>query len=460
MPYLLNKYYPLRDVVFFLGEGILIFCSIMLSCLVFKGVGGFFEDIPIYFAQAIIVTIIFQLCLYFFDLYELSQDLSMPDTATQLTQAFGLGCIMLALIYYLLPPVMISTRIFWVGYVVTCVVLLVYRFIYYTVLRRKMFVQGVVVIGTGKLACDIASEIEGRHDSIYKIIAFIGKEQPGCNPNNVPVVERLSKIGNVIPIEQIERVIVAPDDRRGSTPVRTLLHCKLRGARIEQGVSFYERMTGKVLVERIDPSWIIFSDGFTLGRWRYLLKRILDVFFAGSLFILTLPIMAISAIIIKLESPGPIFYKQERIGQGNVPFNVVKFRSMCQDAEKDGAVWAQKNDSRVTQFGGFIRKVRIDELPQLWNVLKGEMSLVGPRPERQVFIDDLIEEIPYYNVRHGVKPGITGWAQVCYPYGASKEDALRKLEYDLYYIKNISIALDLLVIFYTVKTVLFRKGGR
>lgn len=418
------------------------------------------DEIFLYLTQAIVVTCVFQLCLYFFDLYDLSHDLSMPETATRLTQAFGLGCIILAGLYYLLPPIMISTRIFWSGYVVTCIALLVYRFFYYVVLRRRMFVQGIVLIGTGKLASEIALEVEGRHDSVYKILAFVGVEPPRYNPNNVPVIDNLESVDNVISQEQVGRIIVAPDDRRGSTPVRTLLECKLRGVIIEQGVTFFERITGKILVERVDPSWLIFSDGFILGRWRYLIKRLLDVTMAGSLALLTLPVMAVSAIIIKFESPGPIFYKQERIGQGSEPFKVVKFRSMCQDAEKDGAVWAQKNDSRVTKFGSFIRKVRIDELPQLWNVLKGEMSLVGPRPERQVFIDELVKEIPYYNVRHGVKPGVTGWAQVCYPYGASKEDALKKLEYDLYYIKNISIALDLLVIFHTVKTVLFGKGGR
>lgn len=434
--------------------------SILVSCLYFKGSELFLADVGLYLSQAFVVTTVFQLCLYFFDLYDLSQDLTIPDTAVRLTQSFGLGCIILAAIYSLLPLIMITSRIFWSGYVVACVALLLYRFFYYVVLRRRIFVQGVVLIGTGKLACEIAREIEGRHDSVYKILAFVGKESPEYNPHAVPVKESLSEIGTVLPIDQIERMIVAPDDRRGSTPVRTLLRCKMRGATIEQGVGFYERITSKVLVERIDPSWIIFSDGFILGRWRYLFKRLMDLVFSGFLFVVTLPVMVVSGLIIKLESPGPIFYKQERVGQGGVTFEVIKFRSMCQDAEKNGAVWAQKNDSRVTRFGGFMRKMRIDELPQLWNVLKGDMSLVGPRPERQVFVDELANDIPYYDVRHGVKPGVTGWAQVCYPYGASKEDSLRKLEYDLYYIKNISITLDLLVVFHTVKTVLFGKGGR
>jgi sugar transferase (PEP-CTERM system associated) len=460
MPYIFNKYYPSRNIVFFVGEGALIFLSMMTVYWLFKGTGLFLIDWALYAGQAMIVTCVFQLCLYFFDLYDLSRHQSMPDTATRLTQAFGVGCIILAGVYYMAPPVMITTRIFWSGYLVTSLVLLAYRFSYYLVLRKKMFVQGMVVIGTGRLANDIAMEVEGRQDSVYRILAFVGSEDPHYNPNKAPVVESLEDLRKVLPIEQVERIIVAPDDRRGATPVRTLLKCKMRGVAIEQGVTFYERMTGKILVERVDPSWIIFSDGFILSRWKYLFKRMLDIVSAVVLLVMFLPVMVISAIIIKLESKGPIFYKQERVGENSSIFKVIKFRSMCQDAEKNGAVWAKENDDRVTRFGGFIRKVRIDELPQLWNVLTGEMSLVGPRPERQVFVDELVKEIPYYNIRHGVKPGVTGWAQVCYPYGASKEDALRKLEYDLYYIKNISIALDLLVIFHTVKTVLFGKGAR
>lgn len=460
MPYLFNKYYPARNILFFIGEGLLLFVSMILVHLGFRGYELFARDWLLYASQSFMFTAVFQLSIYFFDLYDQKRHSSIPDTATRLAQAFGVGCVILAIIYYIVPPAMISTSVFWSGYLITAVVLMVYRFFYYVVLQRRMFAQGVVIIGTGKLADDIAREVEGRHDSPYKVLAFVGSGAPGFNPHAAPVVEDLEQIRTLIPVEKVERIIVAPDDRRGATPVRTLLKCKVRGVVIEEGVSFYERMSGKILVERVDPSWIIFSDGFVLSRWKYLMKRLLDLGSAGLLLILSLPVMVLSAVIIKLESPGPIFYMQERVGRNNKIFKVIKFRSMCQDAEKDGAVWARENDDRVTRFGAFIRKVRIDELPQLWNVLKGEMSLVGPRPERQVFVDELVKDIPYYSIRHGVKPGVTGWAQICYPYGASREDALRKLEYDLYYIKNISLALDLLVIFHTVKTVLFGRGGR
>lgn len=439
----------------------MIFSSFLFSCLIFVGMTQFMSQIWLYCIQAIVVTVVFQLCLYFFDMYEMQQDLSMPDIAIRLTQAFGVGCIVLGILYYILPPMLIHTYIFWTGYVLVSFSLLFYRYFYHRILRKRMFVQDLVLIGTGELAGEIAKEIEGRHNSVYRIIAFVGGGEPVYNPYCAPVLKTLDDVGNMFPLAAIQRIVVAPDDKRGGTPTRTLLKYKLAGTAVEQGVTFYERITGKIMVEKVEPSWIIFSDGFTvISRWRYLLKRLVDVLVSGVLLIISAPVMLVSAIIIKLESPGPVFYFQERVGEENVPFMVIKFRSMRQDAEKDGAVWAQKNDSRVTRFGGFIRKVRIDELPQLWNVLKGEMSLVGPRPERQVFVDQLIEEIPYYGIRHVVKPGVTGWAQVSYPYGASKLDALRKLEYDLFYIKNNSIALDLLVIFYTVKTVLFGKGGR
>ena len=234
----------------------------------------------------------------------------------------------------------------------------------------------------------------------------------------------------------------------------------MQGVVIEQGISFYERVTGRLLVENMEPSWIIYSEGFSLSRWQFMVKRMVDVLFSLAILFVSSPIMLLSALIIKMESAGPFLYSQDRVGKKNIPFKVYKFRSMRQDAEREGAVWAQENDDRVTRFGKLIRKFRIDELPQLWNVLKGDMSLVGPRPERPVFVEELAETIPFYQIRHDVKPGITGWAQVCYPYGASQEDALRKLEYDLYYMKNLSIPMDLLVVFMTVKTVLCKKGSR
>lgn len=460
MPILFNRYYPARSLSFFLGEGCLMFLSIMLVKWIFKGNAIFWIDCIEYSRQALVVTMVFQICLYFFDLYDLNSGISMPETITRITQAFGVGCIVLAIIYYLIPDLLIAARVFWTGYLVICLVIFSWRSFYFYVLRKRLFVQSVIIIGTGKLACAIAGEIEGRRDSVYRVLAFVGQDQPLFNPNNVPVISQLEDASDANSLQGLDRIVVAPEDRRGSTPVQTLLQWKLRGIIVEQGVSFYERITGKILVERVDPSWIIFSEGFGLSRLRRSMKRGADIVLSSLLLIPALPLVLLSAIIIKLESPGPIFYRQERVGQYATPFHLIKLRSMFQDAERNGATWAAVNDERVTRFGAIIRKLRIDELPQLWNVIKGEMSFVGPRPERPVFVEQLIKVIPYYGIRHVIKPGITGWAQICYPYGATVEDALRKLEYDLYYLKNISIALDFVIFFKTFKTVICQKGSR
>ncbi len=459
MPHLFKQYYSTRDVVFVAGESLLILFS-MLTALILSSLKGLEPVWQQWLSQSLFFMVVLQLCFYFFELYDLSDRRTVTDYIMRFSQAFGLCWVILALCYYLLPTVLIEARAFWAGCALTAVVIVVCRSLYYFVVREGLFSEHVVMFGTGKLVCDIVREIERRYRSSQRIVAFIGKEQPEYNPCNRPVVENLEALGSVVDMERLDCIVVAPDDRRGQIPVRELLDYKLSGIDIRGGVDFYERLSGKILVERIDPSFLVFSGGGTLTKFQRAEKRLLDLVVAAALFVLTLPIMCLTALIIKLESPGPVFYRQERLGRDAVPFVLIKFRSMREDAEKDGAVWAQENDPRVTRFGRFIRKVRIDELPQLWNVLRGDMSMVGPRPERKVFVDELINEVPFYNVRHGVKPGVTGWAQVCYPYGASREDALRKLEFDLYYIKNISIAFDLLVYFYTVKTVLFGKGGR
>lgn len=460
MPYIFNKYYPLRNIVFFLGEGALIFFSLILVNWLFKGTAILRIELVECLQQSILVTVVFQLCLYFFDLYELRENLPISVTATKITQAFGVGCVLLGLFYYVIPTATIPTRIFWTSYFILYLLIVLWRSGYHFILQRELFVQSIAIVGTGTLATSIARELGERLDAPYKIRAFVGTTEPGYNPGRIPLFRSISEIDHMLSSHRIDRLVVALDDRRGATPIEELLNYKLQGLTIEGGVSFYEKLTAKVMAERVDPSWIIFSEGFSTSRMQLFGKRLLDLAAAVSLLVLVFPVMILSALIIKFESPGPVFYRQERVGQGRRPFEVIKFRSMVQDAEKNGAVWAVKNDSRVTRFGSFIRKVRIDELPQLFNVIRGEMSLVGPRPERPVFVEKLKESIPFYDVRHEVRPGVTGWAQICYPYGASEEDALRKLEYDLYYLKHMSVALDIIIIFRTVKTVLFAKGGR
>lgn len=461
MPYISGKYYPVRRIVFFFTEGVLIFSALLLMHLLFLGQEEFVTAFTVSVLRSGLVAVIFQLSLYFFDLYDLNVYSSFSDTATRMTQAFGFGCIMLSGLYYLFPVVIIPLSIFWAGYFVICGALAAWRFFYVIALDRRFFAQPIIVLGSGELAGSIAHEVIDNLDSGYKIVAIVGSSMPQFNLHGIPYFQlgdrRLDELCREY---QAEMVIVALEDRRGTMPVEELIACKLDGAEIEAGVGFYEELASKLMVEKVNPDWIIFSQGFTIGRINKVGKRCFDLLLSAVGLILASPLMLLSAIAIKLESPGPIFYTQERVGERGESFWVIKFRSMCQDAEKNGAVWAQKNDCRVTRFGGLIRKLRVDEIPQLFNVLKGEMSLVGPRPERPVFVKELAKKIPYYALRHNIKPGVTGWAQVCYPYGASEEDALRKLEYDLYYLKNLSLVMDLWIVFKTVKTVLFQKGAR
>ena len=258
----------------------------------------------------------------------------------------------------------------------------------------------------------------------------------------------------------VDRIIVALDERRGRFPIEQLLLCRLKGIRVDDGMAFTEDLAGKLSVENLRPSSLIFSNGFKRTALSKRAKRYLDIVASALGLVLSFPVCLITALAIKLESPGPVFYRQERVGEDGKIFTLLKFRSMCSDAEKNGPAWATLKDQRVTRIGNVIRRLRLDEIPQMINVLKGEMSFVGPRPERPVFIRQLQKEIPYYTQRHVAKPGITGWAQIRYPYGASKEDALEKLKYDLYYIKHMSVLFDLTIILETVKTVLLRRGSR
>ncbi|WP_319588341.1 TIGR03013 family XrtA/PEP-CTERM system glycosyltransferase [uncultured Desulfobulbus sp.] len=460
MPYLFNKYYPVRKLFFFLGEGFLIFASVLGILLLFSSWKLFLAVPSEFMLRALSVTFVFQLSLYFYDLYDLRKPGTTTETFVRMMQAFGVGCIFLALLYSLFPSIIISTTVFWGCYLIICLTLLTWRSLYYLILEKKMFARKVILVGTGETAERIVLEVGSNQESGFTIGALIGKSPPAFNHLGIPVFSGLAELGHDQHLSRIERIVVALDDRRGAMPITELLNHKLKGAIIEDGISFYEAITGKILVEKVNPAWLIFSEGFDYGRMTYLIKRLIDLSLALLGLTLSLPVALLTALLIKIESPGPVFYRQERVGERGELFSILKFRSMCQDAEKNGAVWASKNDARVTRVGGFIRKVRVDEIPQMWNVILGQMSFVGPRPERPIFVEQLVGKLPYYSLRHAAKPGITGWAQVCYPYGASEEDALRKLEYDLYYIKHQSFFLDMLIIFRTIKTVLFQKGSR
>ena len=320
----------------------------------------------------------------------------------------------------------------------------------------------ILIFGAGPAARDVGHTL-GKADPNALIVGYVAG--PNEREPAVPAAQILPMRGTLPDMARehgVDEIVVALTERRsGSMPLRQLLDCKVSGTKVYDLATHFEKTLGQIRIDYLNASWLIFGDGFNQGAWRTAVKRVFDIVSAGILFVLALPVMLVAAICIKLESPGPIFYRQERVGQNGQPFNVTKFRSMRTDAEKDGRpVWAQANDSRVTRVGQFIRRTRIDELPQLFNVLRGDMSLVGPRPERAFFVEQLTQEIPFYALRHSVKPGVTGWAQVRYPYGATVEDSLEKLQYDLYYVKNHTLFLDLVVLLETVGVVLTGKGAR
>jgi sugar transferase (PEP-CTERM system associated) len=324
--------------------------------------------------------------------------------------------------------------------------------------------ERLLLVGTSPGAVTLAREIfERRHDLGVEIVGFVDPdpERVGAPVLNPGVIGTIEDIPSIVRARGVNRVVVSLADARGKLPMHKLLEMKLEGVQFAHLASVYEKYTGKIAVENLRPSWLIFSEGFSRSRLVFTIKRLLDLVLAGVGLVLAAPIMALVMVAIKLSSPGPAMFHQRRVGRQGRIFTVHKFRSMKQDAEAEtGPVWARKDgDPRVTRVGLFLRRTRLDELPQLWNVIRGDMSFVGPRPERPEFVTGLTETIPYYNQRHGVRPGVTGWAQVCYTYGASHEDALQKLQYDLYYIKNLSIALDAYIIFESIKTVLLRKGA-
>lgn len=322
------------------------------------------------------------------------------------------------------------------------------------------FSKTILVIGTGPTA----KKIEHLIDTSQGSYILAGYVRTPTDPVNVAPDRILGDMEAIVDLARqhgAHAIVIALTERRGNLVIEKLVTCKLMGVRIIDYPSFFEMLTGKIPVEDINPSWLVQSSGFLITPFVRFVKRVIDVILASLLLLIMLPFFIPVALIIKLTSPGPIFYFQQRVGTHGIPFTIYKFRSMTEDAEKEtGAAWARQNDPRTTPFGAFMRKARIDELPQLINVLKGDMSFIGPRPERPEFVNEISKSTPYYHERHAVKPGITGWAQVMYPYGASLGDAVEKLRYDLYYINNLSFVLEMLIVLETIKVVLFRKGGR
>lgn len=412
---------------------------------------------------AFVFTFVIMACMAALGMYQLDSRHDFESILLRLLPSLALGFGIMALIFYLFPEFYFGRGLLAIVMLLALLLILLGRILFFRWSGLDTLRSRALILGAGPRAKELLDLVEGSsalHN--FKVVGFIPFEK---EPRSVPaasVVPKTAPLLSLVDQYDVQEVIVAIQERRGGTfPIQELLECKIRGIRVTDIAGFYERECGHLRMDALYPSWLVFGGGFDQGTLRTTVKRVFDITASLILLIVTLPVMLVTALLILIEDGRPIFYKQERVGKGGAVYRVAKFRSMFNDAEKGGKPqWATADDPRVTRVGRVIRKLRIDELPQIVNVLKGEMSFVGPRPERPHFVDILSAQVPYYNMRHSIKPGITGWAQVRYPYGASVEDAIEKLQYDLYYVKNHSLFLDVVILIDTVGVVLLGKGGR
>lgn len=413
--------------------------------------------------KGLLIAAVTQTCLYFYDLYDLRVVADRRELFIRSVHALGATSLILALLYYWFPDLVIGRGVFVLAATMVVLLVLGWRATFDVVTRYISPRERLLLVGTSEAAVRLARELHDRRDFGIEVVGFIDPDRArvGVPVFNPGIIGTLEDIPAIVRARTVDRVVVSLADARGKLPMEKLLDLKMAGVTFEHLASVYEEYTGKIAVENLRPSWLIFAEGFRKSAWLRMVKRTIDAVGAVVGLVLMLPLLLAVAIAVWLTSGRPVFYRQQRVGRQGRLFNVWKFRTMRQDAEAEtGAVWAQAGDGRVTKIGSFLRRSRLDELPQLVNVLKGEMSFVGPRPERPEFVRALTEKIPFYGQRHAVRPGLTGWAQVLYTYGASVEDALEKLQYDLFYIKNMTIALDCFIILKTVKIVLLQRGAR
>lgn len=428
--------------------------------------------------RVVLVPLVLQATFYYFDLQNFRIARPFVWTIARVAQAMAVGLTVLAVIYYLVPRLYLGRGVLVLCFFTISTLVLLWRGMYAWALRQQLFSTRVILVGSGSMADSILEELVSRSDNVYNVVCLVSPIDPDdpqhpCRTHPVDLMEawaRLLKtevrydtdnLEGLVRYYQADLVVVAMDERRGCMPLKELLRCRMLGVPVMQGEDFFEAIAGRILAEHIKTSWLIFSPGFHTSPLRRFTKRAFDIFFSLLGLILSSPLALLTALAIRLEGPGPILYRQERVGQYGRVFTIYKFRSMVPNAEENtGPVWAREDDERVTRVGRVIRRLRLDEIPQLWNVLRGDMSFVGPRPERPHFVERLQARLPYYAERHNVKPGVTGWAQTCYPYGASEAAALEKLNYDLYYIKHSSLSLDLLILVQTIRLLLFGGGGR
>lgn len=454
-----------RTVLLFIVEALLLFVAMITAVYLRLGVLGAEEQLlrSYGFYKIALATTFCLTAFYLYDLYDFVVMHDRRELVLRLIQALGLAWIALAIVIYAVPQLLIGRGVSSIALPLALALMVSWRVTIHYFLGHPHIGERILIVGSGATAVEVAREVLERRHAGYRVIGFVDTdpELVGKSLINPRVIGLTDELEAVVKRENVDRIVVAMGERRGQFPTEQLLDLSLSGnVSIEECASFYERLTGRVHLDMMRPSWLIFSGRGRQKRLNTLARMGLHRGVALVGAILSLPVALLTALLIKLDSRGPVLYRQERVGMNGQPFTLMKFRSMRTDAEKDGPIWASQTDERTTRVGRIIRKIRVDEIPQFWNILKGEMSFVGPRPERPHFVRQLAQEIPYYEQRHLIAPGLTGWAQIKYPYGASIEDARQKLQYDLYYIKNQSLALDAAILFETIKTILFGRGGR
>jgi sugar transferase (PEP-CTERM system associated) len=454
---LFNVYYPVRTLVLLAVEAMVVFTSFLLGVvlafpdekyIVLNYQGGYFK--------ILVATVVVLICSHGFDLYDATRFDAKGELYFRLFLVPGLLALLLAGIGLAFPNVLPGNNASLIALVILTIGLFGWRTAYGWLIQQPYMQEKVYVLGTGERAQRLVQGLRQRRELGVDVIGWSGNVEGALTRETA--ADHLMELARA---HRVHRVIVAMPDRRGTIPVQELLQLRLNGVSIEEATSWLEKISGRIEVEQLYPSWLIFAEGFRFSSSFNLMRRALSTLMSLTLLLVVLPFLPFVILAIKLDSRGPTLYRQKRVGRAGHTFYCYKFRTMRQDAEADtGPTWAGDDDPRITRIGKLLRSSRIDEVPQLWCVLKGDMAFVGPRPERPEFVDWLTKEIPYYGVRHAVRPGITGWAQIRYKYGNTVEDAKQKLQYDLFYIKNASLGLDILIMLQTIKIVLLGRGAQ
>ena len=454
---LFKVYYPLRTLILLVGEGLIVWSSFVLGTMLQNREDSWLLlNVEYGYLKIFAVTGVVLLLSHWFDLYDSSNLGAKWDQIFRLLLVLGFVALALSAVGFIYPSILPGNGSALAGLIILTFTLFGWRAAYTWMVKQPFLRERVYVLGTGERAQRLVRGLRER--------AALGIEVVGWTGDMEGELTRDAAASHLLGLARekgVHRVIVAMPDRRGTLPVEELLDLRLAGMKVEEATSWLERISGRIEVEQLYPSWLIFAEGFQFSGLFRLVRRVLNFFVALAGLVISLPLLPFIVLAVKLDSPGPVLYRQHRVGRGGVIFTCYKFRTMRVDAEADtGATWAADDDPRITRVGKFLRTTRLDEIPQLWCVLKGDMNFVGPRPERPEFVEWLSKEIPYYGVRHVVHPGITGWAQVNYKYGNTAEDAREKLQYDLFYIKNASVGLDFLIVFQTIKIVVLGRGAQ